>query len=144
MEKMLIVDDNGELRKILMLTFSYGKYRLFQAENGEQALDLARREVPDVIVLDIMMPGMDGLEVCRKIRAIPALANSYVILLTALGLQSDRQAGMAAGANYYMVKPFLPTDLIMLIEGVRTGKKSVDEMQVKGPAIAMRFSDGKS
>jgi DNA-binding response OmpR family regulator len=141
MEKMLIIDDNGELRKILMLTFSYGKYRLFQAENGEQALELARREVPDVIVLDIMMPGMDGLEVCRKIRNIPTLANSYVILLTALGLQADRQAGMEAGANYYMVKPFLPSDLIMLIEGVRTGKKSVDEMQVKGPAIDVRCSD---
>jgi DNA-binding response OmpR family regulator len=141
MEKMLIVEDNRELRKILMLTFSYGKYRLFQAENGEQALDLARREVPDVIVLDIMMPGMDGLEVCRKLRAIPALENSYVILLTALGLQSDRKAGMAAGANYYMVKPFSPTDLIMLIEGVRTGKKSVKEMQGKVPVIDIRWSD---
>lgn len=141
MEKMLIVDDNGALRKILMLTFSYGKYKLFQAENGEQALALAALEVPDVIVLDIMMPGMDGLEVCRKIKAMPALANCYVILLTALGLMSDHQAGMAAGANYYMVKPFLPTDLIMLIEGVRTGKKSVEEMHVKGPAIDIRLSD---
>jgi len=94
-----------------------------------------------VIVLDIMMPGMDGLEVCRKIRAMPALANCYVILLTALGHKSDNQAGMEAGANYYMVKPFLPTDLIMLIEGIRTGKKSVDEMQAKCPAIDIRCSD---
>lgn len=123
MEKLLIVDDNGELRKILMLTFSYGKYKLLQAENGLQALELAALEVPEVIVLDIMMPGMDGLEVCRRIKAMPELVNSYVILLTALGQESDRKEGLAAGADYYMVKPFLPTDLIVVIESLRTGKK---------------------
>lgn len=116
MHKMLIVDDSDELRKILMLTFSFGKYKLLQAENGQKALEIAAQELPDVILLDVMMPGIDGLEVCRTVKSMPELANCYVIILSALGQKSDREKGLAAGADAYMVKPFMPTDLITLIE----------------------------
>lgn len=121
--KMLIVDDNGELRKILKLAFGYGKYKLLEAENGEQAIEVAERELPEVVVLDIMMPGIDGIEVCRRIKANPLLENSYVIMLTGLVQQEDRDTGMGAGADFYMTKPFSPTDIIMLMEDVRTGKR---------------------
>lgn len=142
MEKMLIVDDNGDLRKILKLTFSYGKYQLFEADTGAKGIEIAERELPEVILLDIMMPGMDGIEVCRRIRANPALEKSYVIMLTALGQKSDVEKGYAAGANFYMAKPFSPIQLISVIEGARFGKDTPNPMDNE-PAINMRWSDQK-
>lgn len=117
MQKILIVDDEGNLRKLLMVTLGYSQFRLFQATNGEEALSLAQQLKPDVILLDIMMPGgIDGLEVCRRVKQDPELGHAYIVLLTALGQKSDREAGMAAGADAYMVKPFSSIELIQLIE----------------------------
>lgn len=147
MEKLLVVDDNGELRKIVLLTLSYGKYKRLQAENGEQALEIVEHEQPDIVLLDIMMPGLDGLEVCRRIRANTEIRQPFIVMLTALGQQVDRTKGLLAGADYYMVKPFRPTDLILVIEGVRTGKKSAEDVAKDvakdGPAIDWRVSDQK-
>lgn len=116
-ENLLIVDDEGNLRKLLSVTLGYGMYKQYFASNGSEALQLAQETKPQVILLDIMMPGgMDGLEVCRRIRQDPELKDCYVVMLTALGQQSDREAGLAAGADAYVVKPFSPIALIELIE----------------------------
>lgn len=120
--KILVVDDNGELRKILRLTFGYGKYKLLEAENGMQAIEIAEKELPEIIVLDIMMPGIDGIEVCRLIKSNPLLAKSYVIMLTALAQQKDKDIAIEAGANFYMTKPFSPAELIALIEDTDISK----------------------
>lgn len=119
-QTMLIVDDNGDLRRLLRLTFGYGKYKIFEAENGRDALNLAIRENPDVILLDIMMPGeLDGLQVCRMIKASEDLKHCCVILLTARGQKSDYDKGEEAGADFYITKPFSPVDLIEVIESKR-------------------------
>lgn len=141
MEKMLIVDDNGDLRKILRITFGYGKYKVFEADNGEQALEIAARELPEIILLDIMMPGIDGVEVCRRIKSNPDLHSSFVIMLTALGQQKDRESALGAGADFYMTKPFSPNELIMVIEGIRTGKKTAEELGAGNSAFDLRWSD---
>ena len=73
--------------------------------SGSEALDLLTRELPDIVLLDVMMPGMDGYEVCRRIRQNPATARLPVVMVTALDKESDRQAGLAAGANDFLNKP---------------------------------------
>ncbi|MCF8151679.1 MAG: response regulator [Burkholderiaceae bacterium] len=116
-EKLLIVDDQDDLRKMLRLALGYGKYKLFEAADGETALAIARAEKPDVILLDVMMPGkLDGIAVCRAIKADPELAGCFVLMLTARGQASDYASGDAAGADAYMVKPFSPTKLVEVVE----------------------------
>ena len=116
-QKLLIVDDQSDIRKMLRLAMGYGKYQMFEAADGETALALAREHKPDVILLDVMMPGaLDGYAVCRAIKADPALAGAYVVLLTARGQQDDYTSGDLAGADAYMVKPFSPNRLIEVVE----------------------------
>lgn len=116
-QKLLIVDDQDDLRKMLRLALGYGKYQLLDAADGARALEIARVEKPDVILLDVMMPGgLDGFEVCHAIKSDPALSHAFIVMLTARGQTSDYEAGDAAGADAYMVKPFSPTKLIEVIE----------------------------
>ncbi len=116
-EKLLIVDDQADLRKMLRLALGYGKYHLLEASDGEAALAMARAEQPNVILLDVMMPGrLDGIAVCRALKADPATAGCFVVLLTARGQTADYAAGDAAGADAYMVKPFSPTKLVEVVE----------------------------
>jgi CheY-like chemotaxis protein len=116
-QSLLIVDDDGNLQKLLSVTLGYGRYRQYFASTGEEAIRLAREIRPSVIILDIMMPGnLNGLDVCRTLKADPELRDTYIVLLTALGQKGDREAGMAANADAYVVKPFSPIELIELIE----------------------------
>lgn len=116
-EKLLIVDDQGDLRKMLRIALGYGKYQMFEAQDGTTALRLAREKRPDVMVLDVMMPGeLDGFQVCETIKNDPDLRHIFVVLLTALGSDADRKEGERVKADYYMVKPFSPLNLIEVIE----------------------------
>lgn len=123
--KLLIVDDIGELRRLLRLTLGYGVYRIYEADNGRDALELARSLVPDVMVLDVMLPGgMSGFEVCQAIKADAALKSIFVVLLSARGQKEDIERGMAAGADAYVVKPFSPAHLIEVIESRPAGSQA--------------------
>lgn len=120
LQKMLIVDDNGDLRKLLRLTFGYGKYQIMEADNGQAALNIAMQEKPDLILLDIMMPGeIDGLRVCELIKSSENLKDCCVIMLTARGQREDFEKGARAGADFYITKPFSPLELIEIIERKR-------------------------
>lgn len=120
MRKILIVDDQPEVRELLEVTLNVYDYRLLFAENSSEAIALARAEGPDIILLDIMMPNseFDGLEVCRRLKQDPLTANITVIMVTARGQQSDIEAGKAVGADDYFFKPFSPTALLNKIEDV--------------------------
>ena len=116
-KQILIVDDQPEVRELVSVTLEVEPYDILQAENGQQALDMATSHTPDLILLDVMMPnGMDGLEVCRRIKENPALCDIPVILLTARGQEADVEEGYAAGADEYFTKPFSPLDLITKVE----------------------------
>ncbi len=116
---ILIVDDQPEVRELVSVTLEIGPYRILTAENGERALEIARAELPDLILLDIMMPGgPDGLEVCRHLKGDPRTSGIYIVMLTAKGQESDKEAGRRAGADDYFVKPFSPLELIYKVEEV--------------------------
>lgn len=115
-KKILIVDDRAEIRKLVQMTLELGDYDFLQASDAPTALQTIRAEHPDVVLLDIMMPGgFDGLDVCKAVKGDAAL-QTRVVLLTARGQQVDIEEGMKAGADAYLVKPFSPIELIDTVE----------------------------
>lgn len=104
--KILVVDDEPNIVLILEFLLQREGYHVEKAYNGLQALELANTFQPDIIVLDVMMPGMDGFEVARKMRSNPVLESAKIVFLTAKGTQRDKESGYANGAEYYMIKPF--------------------------------------
>lgn len=115
---ILVVDDQDELRLLISLSLqTLG--RIVEASNAEHALALFVAERPDVVVLDIWLgPGASGLDVCARLRQDPANAGVKIVLLSACGQQSDVTAGMEAGADLYIVKPFSPIELIDAVTGL--------------------------
>lgn len=111
-KKILVVDDEVYILHILDFSLGAEGYEVITAADGEEAIDRARVEKPDLVVLDIMMPKVDGFEACRRLKGDPETSQIPVILLTAKGREVDRQMGMEVGADDYIVKPFSPTKLI--------------------------------
>jgi two-component system alkaline phosphatase synthesis response regulator PhoP len=110
--KILVVDDEVNITQILEFSIGAEGYEVISAQNGEEAIDKARREQPDLIILDIMMPIIDGYEACRILKANPLTKNIPVVLLTAKGRDIDRRLGYEVGATDYIIKPFSPNKLI--------------------------------
>ena len=103
--RILVVDDIEANRRLLQAKLEAQYYTVIQAENGPQALEVARKELPDIILLDVMMPGMDGYEVCRRLKEDPATAFIPVVMVTALSDTEDRVRGLDAGAEDFLTKP---------------------------------------
>jgi len=119
MKKILIVDDQVEVRELVEVTLRVEDYQIFQASSGEEAIEIAKAEKPELIIMDIMMPGgMDGLEATRVLKNDPETTNCTIIMLTAKGQQADRDAGLKAGASDYFAKPFSPLDLMKKVDDV--------------------------
>ncbi|EHR73424.1 response regulator with CheY-like receiver domain and winged-helix DNA-binding domain [Burkholderiales bacterium JOSHI_001] len=117
MKRVLIVEDQADIRKLIRMTLEFEPYEIHEAADGAFGLRMAGAVKPDLMLLDVMMPGeLDGLQVCERIKNDPATADIKVILLTARGQVRDREAGKAAGADDYLVKPFSPLQLIETIE----------------------------
>ena len=117
MKNILIVDDQAEVRELVEVTLRVEDYRILQAKSGEEAVEIARAEKPDLIIMDIMMPGsVDGLEATRILKNDPETKDCKIIMLTAKGQEADREAGFEAGANDYFIKPFSPLELIKKVE----------------------------
>jgi DNA-binding response OmpR family regulator len=104
--KVLLVDDEPNIVTALEFLLQREGYQIEKAYNGLQALEKAATFLPDIVVLDVMMPGMDGFEVARQMRQTEALEYTKIVFLTAKGTQRDKEAGYANGAEYYMIKPF--------------------------------------
>ena len=117
MKKILIVDDRQEVRELVEVTLRAGDYQIFQAESGESAVEVARAEKPDLIIMDIMMPGgIDGIEATRILKNDPRTKECPVIMLTGKGQEDDKEEGFEAGADDYFVKPFSPLELLKKVE----------------------------
>lgn len=107
---ILAVDDNPNNLEVLHEMLD-GSYELIEASNGWDALDLAEELEPQIVLLDVMLPIIDGYEVCRKLRSIPAMRRARIIMISAKAMPSERQAGLEAGADDYLTKPFDETEL---------------------------------
>ncbi len=110
--KVLLADDDPDLRRLMGTTLGTEDFDLFQAGDGQEALDVARRERPELILLDVNMPRHNGFEVCRFLKTDPETADIRIVMLTARGSEADRAQGKAAGADDYFVKPFSPVQLL--------------------------------
>lgn len=119
MKTILIVDDKAEVRELVEVTLRVGDYRILQADNGNQAVEIAQAERPDLMLLDVMMPGgMDGFEVCERLKSDPATQGITIIMLTAKGQQVDKERGSQVKADGYYTKPFSPLALMQKVEEV--------------------------
>ena len=117
MKRLLIVEDQADIRKLIRMTLEFEDYDIHEAVNGVEGLRKAIEITPDLILLDVMMPGeLDGLAVCARVRADPALRQTKVVLLSARSQLQDFEAGTRAGADAYLAKPFSPLQLIESIE----------------------------
>jgi two-component system phosphate regulon response regulator PhoB len=137
-----VVDDEPDIRELVRYHAEKAGFRCLQAADGPSALRLVRQHAPDVVILDLMLPGVDGLDVCRALRREPATAHLPIIMLTARAEEVDRVLGLELGADDYVVKPFSPRELVARIKAVlrrthepavrpalRIGSLEVDEAQ---------------
>ncbi len=115
---VLVVDDEKDLLELVRYHLEKDGLKCLEARDGETALQLARERAPDLVVLDLMLPGVDGLEVCRKLRKDPKTASIAIIMLTAKAEEVDRIVGLEMGADDYMVKPFSPRELVARVKAV--------------------------
>jgi len=113
--RILVVDDDPVIVRLLEVNFRLEGFEVVTALRGEEALALSQEAPPDIILLDVMMPGMDGYEVCRRLREVPDLAEVPVLFLSARARDDDRTRGMALGVVDYVTKPFDPTELVALV-----------------------------
>jgi phosphate regulon transcriptional regulator PhoB len=115
---VLVVEDEPDIRDLIVLHLSRDGFRCRTASNGADALTEVRTAPPDLVVLDLMLPGLGGLEVCRRLRAEPATASLPIIMLTAKADEVDRVVGLELGADDYVVKPFSPKELVARVRAV--------------------------
>jgi len=131
-EKILIVDDEGDILELLRFNLTREGYKVSCASSGEETLRLVQSEMPDLIVLDLMLPGMDGLEVARRLKDNANTRNVPIVMLTAKGEEADIVTGLELGADDYITKPFSPRILLARVRAVlrRKGKESQDKTSV--------------
>jgi DNA-binding response OmpR family regulator len=127
-EKILIVEDEKDIVKMLDYNLKKEGFRALSANNGEDGLDMARKEHPDLILLDLMLPEMDGLEVCKAIKNDTKTAHIPIIILTAKAQETDKIVGLELGADDYVTKPFSPKELIARIKAVLRRLKEKDKL----------------
>ena len=134
MAKVLVVDDDPTVREVVVSYLKAAQHEVVEAEDGESVAAIVRDTPVDLVVLDLMLPGIDGLEVCRRLRATSDIP---VIMLTALGSETDRVVGLERGADDYVTKPFSPRELVLRVESVlrRAGDRT-------GPEPGGRLEDG--
>jgi len=115
---ILVIDDEPDLLELVEFNLKKDGYEVIVAKNGQSGLEIAQKHVPDLIVLDLMMPGIDGLEVCRQLRGDTRTRQIPMIMLTAKSAEADRVVGLELGADDYVTKPFSPRELIARVRAL--------------------------
>ena len=118
MVKILVAEDERDIRELIAYTLMFAGYEIVQASNGADAVDLAVKENPDLILMDVRMPRMTGYQACEALKQKPETKDTPVIFLSAKGQESEIQQGLGAGAVKYILKPFAPDELTAQVENV--------------------------
>ncbi len=121
MTTILIANDEPAILDLVRFTLEDPQVQIVEAADGVRALDLARSARPDVALLDVQMPRLSGLEVCRRLRELPECAHTRIVMLTAAAQAEDQRRGLAAGADHYLTKPFSPLALLTLVRTLVPG-----------------------
>ena len=130
--KILIVDDEPDILELIEYNLKKEGYQVFTASNGQEGVQVARKTTPDLIILDIMMPKMDGIEACRILRAMPEFKNTFMVFLTARSEEYSEIAGFNVGADDYIAKPIKPRALISRINAIlRRNTQNEEEVESK-------------
>src|SRR3989440_9372851 len=124
MKKILIIEDEATIAQLIRLYLEQANYQVLTAADGVAGLELHARERPDLVILDLMLPVMDGMEVCRRIRA---WANTPILMLTARQGEEDRIAGLELGADDYLVKPFSPREVVSRVKAILRRSQATGE-----------------
>jgi len=119
--RIVVADDDADIRDLVVLKLESSGHEVVAVADGAAAVEVSRADSPDLILLDVMMPGMNGLDACRAIRSEPGLATVPVILLTARAQSADIEEGVSAGATDYVVKPFSPRELATRVDALLGG-----------------------
>ena len=150
--KILVVDDDPDIIELLKYNLSSEGYKVKSASNGIQALSLAKEFIPDLTIVDIMMPKMDGVETCRQIRSIPKLANKFIIFLTARSEEYSEIVAFEMGADDYITKPIKPRALISRINALfrreikkdpESSKISIDNLEIDRASYTVKLDNKK-
>ena len=140
--KILLVDDEADILEIVGYNLSSKGYQIITAENGIEAIEKAKKHKPHLVILDVMMPEMDGIEACEKLRDIPELSNTIITFLTARGEDYSQVAGFDAGADDYITKPIKPKVLVSKVKGLlrrlKDDDKASDDIMKIGDLIINR------
>jgi DNA-binding response OmpR family regulator len=118
MKRLLVIEDDIDIRELVSFKLTQVGFDVESVDDARAGLEAAAQQPPDLVVLDVMMPAMSGLEVCRRLRADAATASTPIIMLTAKAQESDVERGFAVGATDYVVKPFSPRELASRIEAI--------------------------
>ncbi len=127
-QKILIVDDEPDILELIEYNLKKEGYQVFLASNGQEGISVAKKVHPDLIILDIMMPKMDGIEACRLMRAIPEFKNTFMVFLTARSEEYSEIAGFNVGADDYIAKPIKPRALVSRINAILRRNNSTEEV----------------
>jgi DNA-binding response OmpR family regulator len=118
MTKILIAEDERDIRELVNFSLQFGGFTVVQAANGAEAVELAQKERPDLVLMDVRMPKMTGYEACRQMKSMPELSDIPVVFLSAKGQESEIQTGLESGAEEYILKPFAPDELVKQVQAV--------------------------
>lgn len=155
-EKVVVIEDEADIREVIEHNLDREGYRVHSAPDGEAGLQLINKKAPDLVLLDLMLPGLDGIEVCRKLKANPVTRSIPIIMVTAKGEESDVVLGLGIGADDYVAKPFSPRELLARVRAVlrraplrdeRVGRERIvrgevlidttrHEVRIEGKAVA--------
>jgi len=135
-KRILVMDDEHYIRRLLSYIFEKEGFEVYLADDGSKGISLAKQIKPDLIFTDVMMPAINGFQVCRELRSDPAFQNVFIIILTGLGQIQDAKKGLECGADEYIIKPFDPVKVI------RRVKQLLKSERVKGSLLYLEESNG--
>ncbi|HTM08549.1 MAG TPA: response regulator [Verrucomicrobiae bacterium] len=143
-KKILVVEDEPDIRKLIHYNLAQERFQTLEAEDGEKALRLLERDKPHLIILDLMLPGLSGLEICKRVRQRTETSRIPILMLTAKASEADRVVGLEMGADDYLTKPFSPRELVARVKAIlrRTDMQSASpagEIYDKG-ALKINFA----
>ena len=117
-QKILVVEDEPDIRKLVQYNLTQERFNVLEAEDGEQALNLLQRERPNLVILDLMLPGLSGMELCKLLRQRSDTAKLPILMLTAKAGEADRIVGLEMGADDYLAKPFSPREMVARVRAI--------------------------